>query len=1092
MNKSSPALHSRYARSISRIYKKLYRSSVCAVVLVVLNLFGGRAFGQDLLTGSDASSSQPSSPVLEDIGPDKIVWSRSVSSAPDASAASSGQANIQVQNDPQAATTTASTKSRIVQVETGLNFWTGTEWATSVAEFAQTDGGFTATNMQYKVGIGSVLNVAGSIAIRTRDDVLLQSTPVAIGLYDAQSGNSLIIGSVTNAVGTLISSNMVFFENAFAGISANVLYTIKKGTFEQDVIITGDLNPGDYGFPTNTTRVQIYTEYFNAPDPERVIQPLRVEPNETIRASMATPDLVDTVLGFGEFVMGTGSASLAGQTDGNTVPVVKEFVVRDDRTFLIESVEYTGMYPAKAHAAVKKKGNSKRNIAKVSIPRATGKRQQASVSTPREKMIAAVPIKKGSIVVDYVATIGPGLSTPTVFQGDTTYLVTGAVTCSSATTIEAGAVFKYKAGGNIVMSGALTTTSSAYRPIIFTAVDDDSVGETMNGVSNSGYTGTISSAGYANPALQFNITQSVTDVRFRYCQTAVKINSATGTSSISHAQLVSCIKGIVITGCGGSSPLALKNALFASVTNPLDSTFSGATASAQHCTFDSASIVLTNSGSVAFTNSIFANVTTMQSGSGASGSNNGFYSSPTVGSSQTSVSINPFESMKAGNYYLASSCVFRNIGTTSIDSTLATDLKKKTVYPPTLLTGTLSGTFYPAAPRDTDIPDLGYHYDPVDYIGRELSVTADGNPLYLTNGTVMAFYGNYGIQVPESGAVIAQGTPINLDRFVWYPSAQEQPTLLDSISTRASALFDVSGATSSSATKPILQFRFTDFPMLGLQQDFFKTGAAHPLNLKTLSFQDCWLRGVNLVVNSTATSFGANSVPTASFVNNLLERGTASIFNGYFTSGGTTYQNPIALTVYNNLFWQATFTLTYKDLSATSHPTWTLRDNVFDHGTVSLIGDGSYSSHITYSFDGFFSTTGSSQLTGSGDVTITALTYGSPSSPLYWRWYQNSRTPTLHDVDTGRTGANGGLYHFTTKASEGKETTSAMDLGFHYVVLGTGNVPADTDGDGIPDYLEDVNGNGTADTGETDWQTTYNSQNGLSGSTDLRVYTPLK
>ena len=28
----------------------------------------------------------------------------------------------------------------------------------------------------------------------------------------------------------------------------------------------------------------------------------------------------------------------------------------------------------------------------------------------------------------------------------------------------------------------------------------------------------------------------------------------------------------------------------------------------------------------------------------------------------------------------------------------------------------------------------------------------------------------------------------------------------------------------------------------------------------------------------------------------------------------------------------------------------------------------------------------------------------------------------------------------------------------------------DTDGDGIPDYLEDRNGNGTVDSGETDWQ----------------------
>jgi hypothetical protein len=456
-----------------------------------------------------------------------------------------------------------------------------------------------------------------------------------------------------------------------------------------------------------------------------------------------------------------------------------------------------------------------------------------------------------------------------------------------------------------------------------------------------------------------------------------------------------------------------------------------------------------------------------------------------MGTSQTISALNPFVSVQAGNYYQSSFCVFRNKGTTSIDSTLVADLKKRTVSPPILLSGTLSGTFYPVADRDTDTPDLGYHYDPVDYIARELSVTSNGKPLMLTNGAVIAFWGNYGIQIPENGAIVAQGTPLQMCKFIWYPSVQEQPVLLDNISVRTSALFDVSGATSSSAIKPILQFRFTDFPMLGLCQNFFK-GDAHPLNLKTLSFQDSWLRGVSLVVNSSAVSFGANAVPTASFINNLFERSSITIYNGYLTSGGTTYQNPIALNLYNGLFYQSTFNLFYNDLLATSHPSWVIRDNVFDHGTVSLTADGSYSTYVTKSFDGFFSTTGSSQLSGSGDVAITVLTY-STSTATGWRWYQNSRTPTLHDVDTGRTGANGGLYHFTTKISEGKETTSAMDLGFHYVVLGTGNVPLDTDSDGIPDYLEDLNGNGGAmDSGDlADWQISDTDGDGISDGIEV-------
>jgi hypothetical protein len=64
-----------------------------------------------------------------------------------------------------------------------------------------------------------------------------------------------------------------------------------------------------------------------------------------------------------------------------------------------------------------------------------------------------------------------------------------------------------------------------------------------------------------------------------------------------------------------------------------------------------------------------------------------------------------------------------------------------------------------------------------------------------------------------------------------------------------------------------------------------------------------------------------------------------------------------------------------------------------------------------------------------------------------------------------------------------KETNSVVDIGLHYVAVsqvGDQWVPIDTDGDGWPDYFEDRNGNGQADSGETDWQT--------GGDWGLRVF----
>jgi hypothetical protein len=37
------------------------------------------------------------------------------------------------------------------------------------------------------------------------------------------------------------------------------------------------------------------------------------------------------------------------------------------------------------------------------------------------------------------------------------------------------------------------------------------------------------------------------------------------------------------------------------------------------------------------------------------------------------------------------------------------------------------------------------------------------------------------------------------------------------------------------------------------------------------------------------------------------------------------------------------------------------------------------------------------------------------------------------------------------------------------VAVNSSGQPLDTDGDGLPDYFEDLDGNGSVDSGETDW-----------------------
>ena len=87
-------------------------------------------------------------------------------------------------------------------------------------------------------------------------------------------------------------------------------------------------------------------------------------------------------------------------------------------------------------------------------------------------------------------------------------------------------------------------------------------------------------------------------------------------------------------------------------------------------------------------NCIFANVTNLFSGSlsGYTASYNGFYKSPTIGTSAVTNTFYPFQTVGAGNYYLANGCNFFNAGTMNIDSMLLADLKEKTTYPPVVYT----------------------------------------------------------------------------------------------------------------------------------------------------------------------------------------------------------------------------------------------------------------------------------------------------------------------------------------------------------------------------------------------------------------------
>jgi hypothetical protein len=436
---------------------------------------------------------------------------------------------------------------RIVEIGSGMNYWDGNAWAPSDPSFeiAPEGDAFVAERVQHRTRLAANINVPEAVTVTMPDGTVLRSTPVAIGLFDAASGESAILAGIRDSVGMLVGDNQVVYPGAFNanGVVADVVYTIEKGTFAQDVIITGRLDPADYGFPTNSVRLQIYTEFYDPPEPERVRQPVRVEHDKRLRERMVSPDLVDEVLGFGEFVITTGRAVPAGtdrMTGEAAAPVAKEFIERGGRMFLLESVEVASIETelkslpdlwAGSVDGQAPQGRFETRYAGIPTPlTASGMELAANVGFGRR--VGAGEYAPTGLAIDYVAPIGGTLSGTRTFQGDTTYFVQDPVYCSGTVYIEGGSVFKFpnSIGGSypkttfLRFASSVINRTSSYAPAIFTAGDDDAIGELIFYDVWNGVTGDTTGKHYANPAiwLYYNYGPTLSNMRFSFCQEAVR------------------------------------------------------------------------------------------------------------------------------------------------------------------------------------------------------------------------------------------------------------------------------------------------------------------------------------------------------------------------------------------------------------------------------------------------------------------------------------------------------------------------------------------------------------------------------------------
>ena len=985
-------------------------------------------------------------------------------------------------------------KHQYTELASGLNYrdpQTG-QWLPSKEEIdILPNGGAAATRGAHQVYFPGDI-AQGVIRLVTPDGLQLQSRPV--GLFFEDDDNSALIAILTNSVGGLVGSNEVVYPDAFEGAAASLHYKYTRGGFEQDVVVQGQLpDPAELGLNPARTRLGVLTAFVDNNNPVATTEP--TDPAD---------GLSDSTLAFGGMMkMGHGQAFSIGNTGQAQLPAggnsaawlnwatnaaqqssggtstYKRWFQLNGHNFLMEEVPYhrVAAQLQQLPAATGGAGIIATNLfAANSILNGISAEPLASAQSSKSEIVnrksAMIRLSRAgwdqtrALVLDYVTVDSGGDYT---FQGDTTYYVSGLCDFNNVT-LEGGTVIKYENVNNVYttdigrnyanafieVDGTLTCNTSSYRPAIFTAVDDDTVGVTM-----PYSTGNPAGNQYANPAIYagYSAVINLSNVRINYAQKAVWVGDS-GHITLSDSQVNECqILGVLGLNASDHMSLTCNNCLYNGSYYGilvLDYGVGGNSYNFTNCTFNNIYILAYAYNYNYYpnycnaVNSIFANSSLYDRDSlTLQGSYNGFYStSPTFGSPATNSSSSPFRTVGAGSFYLATN-TFRGFGTANISSNLLADLRTKSTYPPVVysnITFSIATNFSPQARRDTNSsPDLGYHYDPMDYFFG--GVTANSNVTF-TAGTAAGWF-----ELPGSGGP-GYGIALNKGIVATFNGTATSPCVFaryDAVHEGGNGLWQdkgwlggvVNGGSYDTNNPAGITATFTHFLHLANDPNLFRDGTSgQPIVIQA---KHCELYG---------SAGGYNML--AGYTNCLFYRAGF----GIGTASAYPYQKYINCTFYGGTLyfghWEG------------SAPYWYsyIHNCAFDN-TTNSIGDpfGSNTNYADYNYNAFNLGAAQPPTEGANTVVVT--------NGFNWQssWFGNYYLPpdSLLIDASDRTADLIGLFHFTTQTNQTIEGFSTVDIGYHYVATDQYGNPLDSNSDGIPDYIEDANGNGLIDNGETAW-----------------------
>jgi hypothetical protein len=393
-------------------------------------------------------------------------------------------------------------------------------------------------------------------------------------------------------------------------------------------------------------------------------------------------------------------------------------------------------------------------------------------------------------------------------------------------------------------------------------------------------------------------------------------------------------------------------------------------------------------------------------------------------------------------------------------------------------------------------------------------------------GTAIGFRNDNlaGIYLFDNSSLTAQGTPTKPIVFTDNTLVQEGPfapgqVYNQYVDTRwASGLANYGGpaffvpapyVNDNWDAAPVVNMRFCNFYMT--HDDYgLAAGQTRPNGISYFPYapsyafsfassvswnmQDCNVEGGQITLGDQDGS--TNNPPGwLAWTNNSFDE-TFVLLQPSSNAGTNTPAVALPFDACNNLFKEGTLAI---DPIVSSQGNWQMANNLFDREQFWQ----NSGSPLDYTYNGYWTNAAlyhlligpvtnrlTSTTTGDGTTDGTSEQFLTNIPP-----YQNGPfgkyylTPGTMLAGAGSTTADQlGFYHYTTATNQAAQSNSVVDIGLHYLSASNGPsgwIPLDTDGDGVPDYVEDMTGNGTTgaaavSANETDWlnPSTYSDTNG--------------